>query len=193
MPSVYTAPVPEPVSTLTAIARAGSTKRRAAIWLMECTACGHQATMLARKITSGKARCPECFPSIARAQEKAIQELLPASHADFMEKMGMTKAMAHWRTKKMRGRDLIHIGDWKRTEVVGGSYQPIFFAGPGKDVPCPFKPLSHKTRTRRYIAKLKASDEGREKLDIRRERNRAIYRANRASKRKQNPFSALGL
>lgn len=174
--------LPAPIRTLVAVKRAGTLRSRRTVWLMRCTVCTTEITISSAQLANGKACCPECVPNVARAQEKAILAMLPAAQPEIMEKLGMTKAMTNWRTMRMRKQGLMHVGDWKRTESVDGSYQPIFHASKGKDVPCPFVPLSNKDRTQRYVKKMKSTEEGRDKMETRRARTRALYHAAKARK-----------
>ena len=88
-----------------------------------------------------------------------IFDALPGTYLELIERGFASRGTVYLWIKRYRAEGKCHIGGWKRTEGRGGSYQPVFVAGPGKDVACRFKQLTSKQYNARYFKKLKATDQ----------------------------------
>lgn len=183
-------------ANMAATKRIGATKSGSAIWQMTCT-CGFTMTADAVQIKKGTARCKECNPRYGAKMAERVLAVLPATYAKIERKTKLTPGQVEYRIVLLREKGLCHIGGWERSEYQG-AFNPIFHAGPGKDVPCKLKPRTNADVERRYNRRIKraiAAAEATGKEDPRYAKHISLHMASKtvqASRLKpQNPFSAL--
>jgi len=144
-------PPKSPHANLVAVERIGTTKHKSAIWRLSCT-CGQSITADAPAVKRGAAHCPDCNPSYGTLEAQRILAVLPATIPEIEKLTGMTLQTVRYRISVMKPAQC-HTGDWQRPRG-SGACQPIIFAGPGEDVPCPLEPRSNadcKRRLRKRI------------------------------------------
>lgn len=99
---------------------------------------------------------------------------LPATRPEIEAKTGVSKNSV-WRwVQELHAAGECHIGAWRRP--ARGKYMPVYVAGPGKDKPCPFKPLTEAQKSKRHRRKARADGRWDERLA----KMRARYWADRA-------------
>jgi hypothetical protein len=150
-------PPVSPHANLVAVERIGANKQGSAIWRLACT-CGKVLESDAYKIRQGGAHCPDCNPRYADQQAKKVLDVLPATIDEIVAKTGMTLYQVKFRVGQMEPTQC-HTGRWKRAGSEGGSHQPIIVAGPGPDVPCPFRARTPAETSRRYRKRVKKAIE----------------------------------
>lgn len=109
-----------------------------------------------------------------------VFDALPGTYSDLIERAHASRGTVYLHIKQMRGDGLVHIGSWRRTEGKGGSYQPVFVVGQGKDAPCRFERLGRKVYDDRWKKRLKAAGKLDDYMDRKGARDRAIINVKRA-------------
>lgn len=149
-------PPVSPRANLTTMERAGVKKHGGASWRVTCT-CGFTVIAAARDITHGSTYCRTCNMPGAEARA-AVLAAMPASYAQMMLRTKMTRPQVEYRIKQLRKLGLCHIGNWKRAKC-RGLFSPVFYAGPGEDVPCHLTRVDYKTAGRAYRKRVKKAVE----------------------------------
>jgi hypothetical protein len=195
LPGAKLAKPPVPANpNFTVVERAGKNKEGSAVWKVACT-CGATFTAAAPYIKNGKAACRNCSPAMQQA--RTILDVLPAAYAAIEKKTGLSYPTITNRLDWMKARGMCHIGGWKRPPR-NGSFQPVFHAGAGDDVPCTLTRLGEAQYEARYRRRVKRAVEsaltgGKEDPRYMRHivRRRADDLAERTRINPQHPFSAL--
>jgi hypothetical protein len=89
-----------------------------------------------------------------------VKGALPGTYAEIMEKAHVSHTTAKRWLKELRDAGECHIGKWKRSLDTRGHYQPVWVAGPGKDVRCTLKPMTSAQASARYRRKHRDDEKG---------------------------------
>lgn len=121
----------------------------------------------------------------------SIERLLsamPATRKELEVRTGYAKTTVARNIAELHDYGWVHVGGWCRASV-GGPFNEIFHAGPGKDKPCPLKPYTKAEKARRHMAKIRKAG----LIEEFRAMERARYHADRAKLKPQSWLSLLGL
>jgi hypothetical protein len=135
-------------------------------------------------IRQGWTHCITCNPRYGEQIEQAILAVLPATIDEIAKKADLTIAQVKYRLRRMKPQQC-HTGKWRRPRGPG-AYQPIIYAGPGEDVPCPLKRTTVSQRNKSYRRRVKRAVEkalagGKE--DVRYIRHIALRKADRLAEK----------
>ena len=150
------APV-SPHANLVALERVGTKKWGSAIWSVACR-CGAQFSADTTTIKNGITKCETCNPSEKAVHLKAILAAMPGTYDQLERRTKLTYGQVQYSLLLLRADKKCFIGGHARA-AEQGSFNPIFHAGMGEDVPCKLQPVPRIKSERKHRRRVKAAVE----------------------------------